>query len=1244
MGVAIQFPSIQTFCINAFILKKHQLIKIEGFSGLFPFYSSFEKIDLYDHGQPLLIIKNLVIDWSVWDLIKNKVIAIQKLEVDHIEYHEIWSSNTGAEKITFPKIPLGYISNLKISEAIYRTPKQTFKYAAMGNTLHESNGFEFNLILKNLKEKSDVLNTRIKYANGSDNKESTLDLTLIAKENQGLLHYLIPTIKGKLNISLQGAGTFNNFHGKILANIGEINILSTLSAQQDLDKKHINIFSSHKYHTKNKIYNLSGLIKTNSDFTHFILHDYVLTQNNEPYMRVYGDIHRKGEFFGSNNLSIKTFISPKHTIVTTAHINYNPYRFIVNGKLKSEFLLNTRKIASFDIPVSASGTLESLKILLEGTGNIPNLPIPYAKYSQFNITAELESKSVLNIPKIKLELISPAGKINGSFLIGNQFSLRLQGDLLSNFFQIDSYWKDNKWYLSGKNKSPENQLWAVSGITTTFKIAKNLEFEGNANLKITNKNVDVEFKGDLDQTLQNLNIASLRAHHQESFFESKGALDFLKQEGALNWHLYTFNLKDFFSNNKNASGTISLLGQLNIAPNDWILSFAGDFHKIFLDNVSVDSGVMSGSMPLNNKNNLQFSINAKKSSAYNTVIEDLELNTTGNLDQFSTTITMNGFAEQALKGNLAFSIVDLSAVEIEASTIQLGHHKILLSQPARILYLDNKLTIAPLEINIDNGKLKMSGEITSDSLSFKAYLSEIPSPLLYNITHGKYFLKGLINGTLQAYGRLSAPTLKFDIKTSDKLYTTDLSGILHEGVCKTALNLQSKQLSLRLDGSYPLNLSFAPFNFDLDHSKPYYTNLTATGILDNVQQIFDLNYDKLSGNIDANISLHGTFDRQTSKGYINIKKGTYERQNIGLKLHNINLNFTAKNGHFVLSEPIIFQDHHNNHGTLLVANLGIGKFLIPYLKTEITFKKIHFIDLPPTRRGGMSAFCSGTLKADGPVNALALYMRGEISSLEKYIGETEETPIYRVNTIHQHLPTKPAQSSNEQSASQTTYDIDLALERKFHIFGQGLDSTWKGRLIIQGTSTTPIYKGQFVLQEGQLRILDRFFDVQRGEIFFDGDLSPTLYIESDLKLQDMRVKIILEGDSTNLQKKFVSDKNLSEQEILQKLFFNRTSTISQSFQALNYLAASSFISSFINIGFYQQEDPIRHTEKEFISIRQKFSKRTYGKVDFGINSDSETDRVSLAAGFQPTPQTKTEITFSPNRNRLGIGLEWGQDF
>ncbi|MDP3936214.1 MAG: translocation/assembly module TamB domain-containing protein, partial [Alphaproteobacteria bacterium] len=484
--------------------------------------------------------------------------------------------------------------------------------------------------------------------------------------------------------------------------------------------------------------------------------------------------------------------------------------------------------------------------------------------------------------------------------------------------------------------------------------------------------------------------------------------------------------------------------------------------------------------------------------------------------------------------------------------------------------------------------------------------------------------------------------------TSNAPYTTKLSGLLQNNLLTTNIDIKSNQLNLTLSGTLPTKAQLSPFQFELDPIRPFQTRLSAIGTLDNLQQMLDLNYDKVLGIVDGDILLYGTLSNQLSKGYIKVKDGGYERQNIGLKLSGINLDFHSKGGQFILSTASTFKDQKEGNGEIVSAKLGLGSNFVPFLNTEIKFKNIHLIDIPQTKRGGMSAVCSANLKVDGPATALKIVSRGEISSVEKYIGDVDEAPIFQVNLTHQNLPMAlPTTQHSTKKDSETTYDIDLSLERRFHIFGQGLDSTWKGRLVIEGPSSAPMYKGQFTLQEGQLRVLDRFFDVQKGEIFLDGNLSPSLYIESNLKLQDMRVRIILEGDANNLNKRIVSDSNLSEQEILQKLFFNRSSTVSQSFQALNYLAASSFISSFINIGFYQQEDPITHVEREFISLQQKFSKRTYGKVNVAINNmDSETDRVSIAAGFQPTPQTKAEITFSPDNDkaRVGLGLEWSLDF
>ncbi|MCP5322880.1 MAG: translocation/assembly module TamB domain-containing protein [Candidatus Paracaedibacteraceae bacterium] len=1245
LGIALQFAPIQTYIINTFVLNKSQSIKIDGFSGLFPFYFSFNNIELYENANPILAVKKLDLNWSLKKFILNRFIEIYTLDVDQLDYYENQSTSaTISTSNSPPIIPFGYVSNINIRRAQYHTAKHIFRYALTGETSNKETGVDFKLQLTNLHQKTNVVQANVSYAYGAANKAPTLNINLSAKETNGLLAYLIPNLSETSYVNVKGQGELNSFKGILTTQFGNKKITANVQTSSSENPLYINIFSNVSYTEKDKNIKFSGTVKTTQDLEKFTLNNCDLKIGNQPSLKLSGDF-----FFVNNILSSKTFtisipIATEYTLKATTDFSLNTKKRLLTGKTKSTLYKGKESIFGLDVPFSLNKTFESLQLHAEGKGSLP-LSEKYKEYALITLKAKIDPNTITQTPTISFSISGNAGNIAGNVVIADVPKINLSGEVLSNIFHIETKRQNGHWLILGKNASPKKQPWSIDQLSIKLDPQQQLKITGEIKGKFEDKNVNIEIGGNFDSKQQVFNMDVFRAIHKETFIEGNGTIDITNGDGHLDWHFYTFNLGDLFPYRKTA-GTASILGQLVLDQKDPSITFSGDFHKLIFDNLSAQAGNISGSIMFGKTNTIQLTLNAKKATAYNTIIEEFNANTNGALDHFSTTISMTGFAEQALRGNLAFSILNLNKIELDTAAIQLGHHKILLAHPTQIYLKADNLIIGKTKINTTTGTIDFSGKILPETIDLQIALEKVSSDLLYNLTSGKYPLKGDINGTLHAYGQKTNPSIRFSATTQSDSYSTEIIASLDRGSLTTDFSISSNDLQLTLHGSYPVQMVLQPFNVRLDPYRPFSTNLMAQGKIDKLHKIFDLNYDKFSGEIDANLSLYGTIDNQDSKGHIKIKDGGYTRENIGLKLHSINFNLATKKGQFFLTAPATFEDHQNHGGNIQQFKFGIGHHLTPYLNADINFTKVHFIDLPRTRRGGMSAFVSGNLKIDGPLNALKIYMRGDINSFEKYIGEDDEVPIYHAKVEHQHQEsTSVSAAQKETKDSQTTYDIDLTLDRKFHIYGQGLDSNWKGRLVIEGTSNNPIYKGQFILKDGQLRILDRFFNVQRGEVYFDGTLSPDLYIESQLNLEDMRVKIILEGDATNLRKKIVSDKNLSEQEILQRLFFNRSSTVSQSFQALNYFASSSFISSFINLGFYQEEDPLTHLEREYVSIRKDFSKNFYGKVDISFNNTtSSTDKVSVAAGAKPFNQTKTELTFSPDKNKVGISLEWGMDF
>lgn len=1256
-GVALQFSSIQTYVLNTFVMDKNHSIQIKGSSGFFPFYFSLEKVSLFSGTQEFLKVNDLELNWSILELLRYKTVAIHTLKVGLLEYKEIDDqslvkyTNKDLSTIQLPKIPFGYIQNINISKATYLASKKQFNYTLLGKTEHKESGVDFDLKLTNLTTNKEILSAAVKYNFATASNPATLGLDIKASEEKGIIEYWAPSLKGSVNLTIKGQGTVNDFQGAIAANFGKtFSFIADITTELDPDKKHIVLLTKQTYKNQTEQIVVSGKVRTTKSLDKFELHDWKAISGKSAPITITGSIHRSGDTFSTKDLTFVAPLSKTQTVNATLMSNMRYAPFMAEGLLKGSLTGKNNSFIDMEIPFSMKDTLESIKVSLKGKGNIPDLPKEYAQFSEYMISAKLTPKSAATLPTVTFTLeANDQSNLSGTLALKNEPELTVEGQLLANNLKMDAIYKNGSWNITGHTHPLTHQNWFVQTFKAQVTPSKKMPFDAQAVVNLADKDIDLELKGEFDTAQQLLELVSLRAVHKESFIEGKGFFDFSRQEGDLNWHLYTFNIGDLLAE-ESASGTASVLGQLSVDSKDCILTFSGDFHKLILTRVAANSGNLSGSVQLSKGRNIQLSFTARKASTSNTVIEDFSLNTNGTLDDFSTTVVMSGFSGQAFKSNLAFSVANLSTLNVDTASLNLGSNRIFLEKPASIQYtgLSGWTTKTPVIINVNKGRINLSGNISESALTLSADLTKVSSDVLSTLSNGAYFLKGDMDGKLNIQGANANPSLNFDLKTSGPLYSTHLLGSLENNLLQTTFDINSDQLNMRLNGVYPTKLKIAPFSLELDQSQPFETQITAHGTLDNLHHIFDFNYDRVSGDVDADITFFGYLSQQSSKGFINVTNGGYERQNIGLNFKGINLKFVSNKGSLMLSEPVSFKDHKNNNGKILVAKLSLGSNLIPVLSTEISSDNLQIIDISQSRRGGMSASYSGTLKADGPVSSLKIFTRGSLSSFEKYIGELDDVPIFEVNEIHQNLPLSApllTTASDTRNISKMTYDIDLSLERSFHIFGQGLDSAWTGRLIIEGTSDALIYKGQFKLKDGQLRVLDRFFDIQRGEIFFDGNLSPRLYIESNLNLNDMRVKIILEGDSTNLQKRIVSDSDLSEQEVLQKLFFNRSSTISQSFQALNYIAASSFISSFINIGFYQQEDPITHAEREFISLHQRFTKRTYSKVDVAINNiDSDTSRVSVAVGIQPTPKTKAEVTFSPDKGRIGAGFEWGYDF
>lgn len=1249
--IMIQSAAIQTFLINKFAVPENHEVTLSGLRGVFPFNFAYDAIELKENNAAVLTIKNLDVDFSVLKSLRLRRVGVERFAAEAIVYYELAPVKELEPKDksfslpTIPVIPFVEIQDLQIDTFKYVIKDKAFLYNIKGgSSVAETGSYNFEFSGNNLT--SSKVGFGLKGVFTPEDEGVTLKLW--AKESGGVLNYLMAK-NGVFSVDLNIEGKKRNLKGSLSFVLEDQTFNGSFNSALNTEKGGYTFSLLGKYNVSVDSYDIGAEIFSDKRFQTFNVKKLNLSDGKQRTLLVEGLVSRRGNYLTTKNLKTTLSASKELQLVLNNTLNLNLATSKLTHTIKGEASYQQQKIADVETVLALDSTLKNALFNFDVVGNLSSLYKGPAELAQFKLQGSVDSNALNNGSLVVPFIIEHVmGNLAGSFSYVDAPRFKVAGEVLQNTFDLNAELVNSVVKVVARNKTQNDKQRIVPN---ELELRVGLERDRNVTLKhkitVDKKRIDVEAKGAFSEDYLNLAIASFKAMHKESFLEVSGDIALDGGSGALDWHFYSFNLGDLFDGA--VSGTLSTIGRYELEGEDPILNFKGDFHKVAAGGVLLKKGNLSGFLNLKDGSDLNFSFNAKQGSFGEVLVEDFSLNANGALDNFAATLSMVGYAEQALKGNVAFSVLNMSSIDLDSVVLTLGKDQVMLRSPTKIAFSGNSFKIDPTVFNTTRGEVSVLGELLDENLSFELRLKKISSELLYHLTRGQYFLTGEVNSDLTVRGTLDNPQLDFRFTTLADEDTTTLSAKYMDG--EIASNVKVKTKNLNLDGSavVPVLVDLKALSWGLKQDRQFKIKLKAEGDLKDINRFLDLKYDKFYGNLSADLELSGLPSNKIFKGYVRLDGGAYKRESLGLVLKDINLMLDGKGNKLILRSPTAFTDEANKgKGYLEQLELHMPSDKEPVLTAALRFEKMQLVSLPQTRSGGMSVLASGSLGVTGPFSALSIYLRGDVNSLEKYIGSIDSVPVYKVNLQHKKIAsdtTAVQPPSAPQDTSGVRYDIELNLKNKFRIFGQGLESGWQGSLAIKGDSLKPIYKGAFVLKEGTFRVLDKVFKVQKGNVEFDGDLSPTLYVEAGLNLPDMRVSVVLESNDDNVTQRITSDQDLTEQEILQKLFFNRSSTVSQSLQVMNLLASQSFISSLVDVGFYQETNPITHKDYEYLSLKRKLTQKSYVNVDVNINNDDGLEnKVSISMGYNFNKDTKAKLNYAPGEKRLGIALEWDKDF
>ena len=121
-------------------------------------------------------------------------------------------------------------------------------------------------------------------------------------------------------------------------------------------------------------------------------------------------------------------------------------------------------------------------------------------------------------------------------------------------------------------------------------------------------------------------------------------------------------------------------------------------------------------------------------------------------------------------------------------------------------------------------------------------------------------------------------------------------------------------------------------------------------------------------------------------------------------------------------------------------------------------------------------------------------------------------------------------------------DIDLIADNQIYVSGMGLDSEWSADIKVRGTTGKPVLTGGIDLIRGTLGFAGRSFDLQSGQLRFNGGsmTNPTLKLVASGEADDVDVNINITGSAEDPEIAFSSTPSLPQDEIMARILFGNS--------------------------------------------------------------------------------------------------------
>ncbi len=477
----------------------------------------------------------------------------------------------------------------------------------------------------------------------------------------------------------------------------------------------------------------------------------------------------------------------------------------------------------------------------------------------------------------------------------------------------------------------------------------------------------------------------------------------------------------------------------------------------------------------------------------------------------------------------------------------LGSDRILLAQPLELSRRGADLAFAGLDLRLGAGRVAGSGAVNGAALSLALNATDLPLAtgarlVGYPGVHGALSLAARLGGPLGApRGHVAADARGLSLAVSKHVQAPRLGLSVAGDWNGRTIDLQGRVTGLAGDrisvaGSLPLVLTRAPLGISLPPRDALSLRLQGGGEISHLADLLPIGEDRLSGRFAADVAVGGTVAAPAASGRLQLSGAHYENFATGAVLTNLSADLVGDRDRFRL--------------TSLTAGDGAagalkaqGSLVLDGAAGPSAQLSANLANFRVAARDEVLATASGTVSVAGPLTApkvtVALTTDRADISLPDSLPPT--VVVIHVTEIGGRTGKPAAPPASAAPAFSAALHITIAMPGQIFVRGHGLNSDWRGRLEITGTSAAPHISGVLLASRGSVDLLGKSFRLTRGVITFDGgaEPDPALDIVAEANASDITAQVIITGYASAPKITLASTPPVPQDEILSRILFNQ---------------------------------------------------------------------------------------------------------